>query len=102
MPVSEPTLDPALFVYTVDDVPSLTLSSGQVAAAKQRRRDSLVEALVGTATGAAVSLVLTYTVLPFYGMPPVGLAVNLQIVAIFTLASIARGYAVRRAFNHHA
>lgn len=73
-----------------------------VAPTKQSRKASFVEAWVGTLVGMAVSLVLQYTVLPAYGMPAIGLAGNLQILGIFTLASVARGYLVRRLFNHLA
>lgn len=50
------------------------------------------------AIGFVVSLVLTALVLPAYGHA-VTFAENVQITAIFTAASIVRGYLVRRAFN---
>lgn len=64
----------------------------------QSRTASLAEALINVAIGFAVSVGLTAVVLPAYGHH-VTLGQNLQITAIFTVASIARGYAVRRLFN---
>lgn len=65
----------------------------------QTRLQSFVETCISTAIGFALSFVLTATVMPAYGHQVV-FADNLQITAIFTAASIARGWAVRRFFNH--
>jgi hypothetical protein len=65
---------------------------------KQSKTASLVETVAGVAIGFAVSLMLTALVLPVYGFD-VSFGQNLQITLIFTLASIARGYGVRRVFN---
>ena len=59
---------------------------------------TLVETLASIAIGFVVSLVITAVVLPAYGHH-ITVADNLQITAIFTVASIARGYWVRRWFN---
>lgn len=64
----------------------------------QTRLSSLIEAVINVAIGFVVSLALTAFVLPAYGHH-VTLGENLQITAIFTVASIARSYAVRRWFN---
>ena len=64
----------------------------------QTRRSSLIEAVLSTAIGFAVSVVLTALVMPAYGHD-VTFSQNLQITAIFTIASIVRGYLVRRWFN---
>jgi hypothetical protein len=64
----------------------------------QTRLSSLIEAVINVAIGFVVSLLLTALVLPAYGHH-VTFAQNLQITAIFTVASIARSYAVRRWFN---
>ncbi len=64
----------------------------------QSRLSSLAETCLSIAIGFCVSLVITALVLPAYGHP-VSFGQNLQITGIFTLASIARGYFVRRAFN---
>jgi len=67
----------------------------------QKRMHSLAEALANVAIGFALSMVITHLVLPRYGHP-VSLTDNLQITSIFTVASIARSYLVRRGFNRLA
>lgn len=64
----------------------------------QTRRMSAVEATTGTAVGFLVSLALTFTVLPAFGYA-VTAPHGLGITAIYTAASVARSYLVRRAFN---
>jgi hypothetical protein len=66
-------------------------------AVSQTRLSSLAETCLSIAIGFCVSLVITDLVLPAYGHP-VSFGQNLQITGIFTLASIARWYLVRRAF----
>jgi hypothetical protein len=63
----------------------------------QTRRMSLVETISGVAIGFAVSIGLSYIVYPLFGHT-FTLAQNIGITVIFTVASIVRGYAVRRAF----
>ena len=64
----------------------------------QSRRMSLIETVASIAIGFVVSLALTAFLLPAYGFG-VTFAQNLQITAAFTVASVIRGYLVRRAFN---
>ena len=64
---------------------------------KQSRISSFAETCLSIAIGFVVSLILTALVLPAYGHN-VTFGQNLQITGIFTVASIARGYLVRRAF----
>lgn len=64
----------------------------------QTRLSSLIEAVINVLIGFAISMVITAFVLPRYGCP-VTLAHNLQITGIFTIASIARSYCIRRWFN---
>lgn len=64
----------------------------------QSRLASLLETCTSIAIGFAVSVVITAVVMPIYGHA-VSFADNLQITAIFTVASIIRGYYVRRLFN---
>lgn len=64
----------------------------------QSRLSSLIEAVINVAIGFFISLALTAVVLPAYGHA-VTFGQNLQITAIFTVASIARSYCVRRWFN---
>lgn len=63
----------------------------------QSRRMSLIETVASIAIGFVVSVIITAVVMPAYGHH-VTLADNIEITAIFTLASIARGYLVRRFF----
>ena len=62
---------------------------------------SAIEAAASTAIGFAVSWVLTLTVLPIFGYA-VTISHSFAITAIYTAASILRGYLVRRAFNGKA
>lgn len=63
----------------------------------QSRRMSLIETCASIAIGFVVSVIITALVMPAYGHQ-VTLADNIQITMIFTVASIVRGYAVRRLF----
>jgi len=64
----------------------------------QRRSLSAIEAVTSTAAGFLVSLILTFTVLPAFGYA-VTASHAWGITAIYTAASIVRGYIVRRLFN---
>ena len=64
----------------------------------QTRRHSIIEAIVGTAIGFAVSVAASTIVYPAHGHT-FSMADNLSITAIFTVLSIVRGYCVRRLFN---
>lgn len=63
----------------------------------QSRLGSLAETLASIAIGFVVSVLITSIVMPAYGHH-VTLADNIEMTAIFTVASIIRGYVVRRAF----
>jgi hypothetical protein len=67
--------------------------------AGQSHAHSWTEATVNIAVGFAVSVAITAVVMPAYGHH-VTLSENLQITAIFTVASLLRSVALRRAFNH--
>jgi hypothetical protein len=64
----------------------------------QSRCLSALEAVTSTLVGFAVSLALTFTVLPAFGYV-VTAPDAWSITMIYTAASIARSYAVRRVFN---
>ena len=64
----------------------------------QSRRWSLTESVFSVLVGFFVAILGQIIVFPWFGMQ-VRLADNLKIGAIFTVISIARSYAVRRAFN---
>lgn len=63
----------------------------------QTKRISLIETLVGIVIGFLVFMLLTVFVFPLYGHQ-INLADNLQITVVFTVASVIRGYFVRRFF----
>ncbi len=63
----------------------------------QTRRMSLVETLAGVAIGFVVSMLLAMIIYPVFGHA-FTFGQNAAITAIFTVASIVRGYAVRRLF----
>jgi high-affinity nickel permease len=64
---------------------------------QQSRRMSLIETCVSIAIGFVVSMVIQAVVLPAFGHD-ITLAQNFWITCIFTVASILRGYLVRRYF----
>ena len=64
----------------------------------QTKYQSFIEANISTAIGFIVSYILSYTVLPLYGVEQ-SHSVSFQITLIYTIASIFRGYFVRRYFN---
>jgi heme/copper-type cytochrome/quinol oxidase subunit 4 len=64
----------------------------------QSKLSSVLETCVSIAIGFVMSVALTAIVLPAYGHQ-VTMEHNVQITCLFTVASVVRGYAVRRAFN---
>ena len=65
----------------------------------QMKRHSLMEAATNIIVGIALSWLLTFFVMPFWGFnPTIGQA--LEVTAVFTVVSFARSYALRRIFNH--
>jgi hypothetical protein len=64
----------------------------------QSRLESLYEALIGTVLGLVISLLLSLVVYPLHGHS-FTFAQNVSITATFTVASVARGYVVRRWCN---
>lgn len=65
----------------------------------QTRIESLIETCLNVAIGFCVSYAIWPLVAWLYGLP-YSHAQNLGITTIFTVLSIARGYIVRRFFNH--
>lgn len=65
----------------------------------QNKRMSLIETITSTAIGFFISLILINIVLPLYAFD-VKLGQSVAITIIFTVASILRGYGVRRLFNY--
>lgn len=64
----------------------------------QKRRHSLLEACLNTATGFCISYLLGLFVFPLFGFK-VTLSQNFWIVLIYTVVSIVRSYIWRRTFN---
>ena len=65
----------------------------------QSKKMSLLETITSTVIGFSVSLILVNVVLPLFGFD-VRFSQSLSITMIFTVASILRGYGVRRLFNY--
>jgi hypothetical protein len=64
----------------------------------QTRRQSMIEALVGTGIGFIVALMSQVFIMYWYGLPST-FGQDVGITLFFTGISILRGYAVRRYFN---
>lgn len=64
----------------------------------QTRLQSVIETVAGTAFGFIFSMLLSMVVYPAHGHS-FTLAQNASISIIFTVASLLRGYGVRRFFN---
>lgn len=64
----------------------------------QTKLGSLVEALSNTAVGFLISMGINAVVMPAFGHP-LSWSQNFWITCVFTVASIARGYVLRRAFT---
>jgi len=67
----------------------------------QSKKGSLTESVISTGIGMGVSLTTQLVIFPLYGIH-IDFHQNLQILAIFTVISIARQYFVRRLFNRIA
>lgn len=83
------------------DVLIVTLDEGLAApkaCATQSRRMSLVESLTNVAVGFGLAVSTQVVIFPWFGME-VRLSDNLTIGLIFTVISIARSFALRRAFE---
>ena len=63
----------------------------------QSRRMSLWESITNVAVGYALAVGVQILVFPWFGLYP-SLSQNLTIGAVFTVASLIRGYALRRLF----
>ena len=64
----------------------------------QSKKHSLIESAVQTFIGLAVSFVIQLIIYPVMNIP-VTFSQNIIITAVFTIASILRGYIIRRIFN---
>lgn len=64
----------------------------------QKRKYSLIEAITNTIVGFIVSLLIQLAIYPIMEIP-VSFNQNIIITLVFTIASIIRGYIIRRLFN---
>lgn len=64
----------------------------------QSKLSSFTEAVINTAVGYSVNLVVQLLIYPFYGAT-FTLSENIQIGLVFTVVSLARSYVIRRWFN---
>lgn len=64
----------------------------------QTRRQSLLEAIVGTSIGFSIAYITGILVYPALGLP-ITHSQNLVATLIFTVVSVCRSYLIRRVFN---
>lgn len=64
----------------------------------QTKKYSLIESITNTFVGFMVSLLIQLAIYPAMDIP-VTFSQNIVITFVFTLASILRGYLIRRVFN---
>ena len=64
----------------------------------QSKKNSLIESVTNTVTGLVTSFLIQLVIYPILDIP-VSLSQNVVITAVFFVASIARGYIIRRIFN---
>lgn len=64
----------------------------------QTHRQSIIEVIASVFIGFWVAVAANAVILPMYGLES-NLQTNMEIGVIFTVISVARGYAVRRFFN---
>lgn len=62
------------------------------------RRLDAAESATNAAVGLVLSVAVTYTALPLFGLYP-SLSASVGITAMFTAVSFARNYAIRRIFR---
>jgi len=65
---------------------------------KQTRTMSLIEAIANVVVGYTLAVITQILIFPVFGLHAT-LAQNLKIGLVFTVVSIARGYALRRLFE---
>ena len=64
----------------------------------QKRKHSITEAITNTLTGFFISFLIQLVIYPAMSIE-VKLTQNILITSVFTVASILRGYVLRRLFN---
>jgi hypothetical protein len=84
--------------HRIDAELARTAAHAQGVATGQSRAHSMAEAVANIAVGFLVSVVITAWLLPAMGHQ-VSLSENVLMTSVFTVASLIRGFAIRRAFN---
>ena len=64
----------------------------------QSKKHSLMESVVNTLSGLVISMLIQVIIYPMMGIP-VTLNQNIIITLVFFVASLVRGYVIRRFFN---
>ena len=64
----------------------------------QTHKQSIIETAVNTFSGALIAYLITLYVLPFWGFEPTH-SQALEMTIVYYMASLARGYIIRRIFN---
>jgi hypothetical protein len=65
---------------------------------KQKKKISFIESLTNTVVGLITSFIIQLIIYPLLEIP-VSIGQNIVITFVFFMASILRGYVVRRLFN---
>ena len=65
----------------------------------QSKRWSFIEATTQMVVSYVIGVVAQAILFPLYGWEDFSLSANVQLVAIFSVLSLARGYIIRRMFN---
>lgn len=65
----------------------------------QSRAKSLQEVIVNVGSGCVISYLLWLYVVPLVTGQPTGAGHGVAVTGIYTVASVARGYVVRRLYN---
>ncbi len=95
-----PYLRPALHPYGTTDDKELAATYGiTYKPLGQSRKASALEIVISTAVGFGLSLAIGHWLFPAMFHVNVSHETNIIITAIFTGASLARGYFMRRVFN---
>lgn len=66
---------------------------------RQIKTDSIMESLTNIAVGLGVSQIANLVIIPFVMHVPISTGQNAALAVFYTLVSLLRSYAIRRAFN---
>ena len=65
----------------------------------QTRTQSMIEAITNTAVGYGINVTANFVLFPLFGWQ-ISLEQNLALGVFYTAISIARGFCLRRLYNH--